>query len=149
PKEEITISYFVVGPSYLHTMKIPLLQGRDFTLHDDEQTQKVIIINQAMAEKYWRGRQALGGRVKIGKDFYTVVGIARTGKYQQLSEKPKPFFYYPVLQEYQSGMILHVRTAGDPLRLVETVRAEVRALNPDIPLTTVTTMQQHLRISVF
>ena len=149
PKEEITISFFVVGPDYLHTLGIPLAGGRDFTAQDDERAPKAIIVNQAMADKYWRGRQALGGRVKIGKEQYTVVGIARTGKYHALSETPQPFFYLPVLQDYQSGMILHVRTAGDPLRLADTMRAEVRALNPDIPLVTVKTMRQHLRIAVF
>jgi len=149
PKEETTISYFVVGPAYLHTLGIPLAGGRDFTMQDDERAPKAIIVNQAMADKYWRGRQALGGRVKIGQDQYTVVGVAGTGKYHQLSEKPQPFFFLPVFQNYQSGLILHVRTAGDPLRLADTVRAEVRALNPDIPLATVTTMRQHLRISVF
>jgi predicted permease len=149
PKEEITVSYYIVGPGYLHTLGVPLAGGRDFTAQDDERAPKAIIINQAMADKYWRGRQALGGRVTIDKKNYSVVGITRTGKYHQLSETPQPLFYIPVLQDYQSGLILHVRTAGDPLRLVDTVRSEVRALNPDIPLATVTTMRQHLRISVF
>jgi predicted permease len=149
PKEEMTVSFFVVGPDYLRTLGIPLAAGRDFSSRDDERAPRAMIINQSMAKKYWAGRQALGGKVKVGDREYTVVGIAHDGKYHELNETPQPFFYTPVFQDYESAMVLHVRTAGDPLQMVETVRAEVRALNPDVPLAAVKTLRQHLRLSVF
>jgi predicted permease len=149
PKEEITIGYTITGPDYLKTLGIPLITGRDFTAADDEKAPVAMIINETMAKKYWPGRQALGGRVHRGNNVLTVVGIVHDGKYNQLSESPQPYFYVPFFQDYQSRMVLHVRTAGDPLRLVDGVRADVRALNPDVPLSAVKSMQQHLRLAVF
>lgn len=149
PKEEMTVGYFVVGPDYLKTLGIPLMAGRDLSFHDDEHAPNALIINETMAKKYWPGRQALGGKVRLWDRDFTVVGIAHDGKYNQLSEKPQPFFYAPLLQGYESRMVLNVRTTGDPLQMAETVRAEVRALNANMPLSAVKTMRQHLRISVF
>jgi putative ABC transport system permease protein len=149
PKEDITIGFIVAGPDYLRTLGIPLAAGRDFSPRDDERAPYAIIINETMAKRYWAGRQALGGRVKMWNHEFTVVGIARDGKYQALSEPPQPFFYVAFLQNYESRMVLHVRTAGDPLRAVETVRAEVKELNPDVPLSAVKTIGEHLRLAVF
>jgi predicted permease len=149
PQEEINVGFTIVGPDYLKTLGIPLLEGRDVSLRDQAKAPKVMVINQTMAKKYWPGRPALGGKVRMWDQDFTVVGIAHDGKYQKLSEAPQPYFYVPFLQAYQSRMVLHVRTAGDPLLLADAVRAEVQGLNPDVPLTAVKSMRQHLQLSVF
>jgi putative ABC transport system permease protein len=147
--EEMTVSYFVVGPDYLRTFGIPLIEGRDFTLQDDERAPNALIINQTMAKKYWPGRPALGGKVRLWRRDFVVVGIAKDGKYQRLDEAPRPFFYAPLLQAYHSRMTLCVRTQGDPLRRADAVRADVQSLNPNLPLAAVKTLAQHLRLAVF
>jgi predicted permease len=149
PEEEVVVELYFVGPDYFRTLGIPLAAGRDFTVRDDDKAPLAMVINQSMAERYWPGRNALGGRVRVGEETYTVVGVARNGKYQQLGEPRQHHFYVPVLQSYRSDMTLHVRTAGDPARLTDALRREVRSLDPDMPLTAVKTMREHLRISVF
>jgi macrolide transport system ATP-binding/permease protein len=147
--EEVVIEYYAVGSGYLRSLGIPLVDGRDFTAQDDAAGARAVIINQTMAQRYWRGRPALGGTVRIGQQDHTVVGIAGNGSYQNLGETPKAHFYLPVLQRYRPQMTLQVRTAGDPAAFATALRREVRALDPDLPLTAVKTMREHLRISVF
>ncbi|HEX7184295.1 MAG TPA: ABC transporter permease [Thermoanaerobaculia bacterium] len=162
PKEEMSIGFSIVGPDYMKALGIPLKAGRDFTFADQDPPRKdgegdddekqppgTMIVNETMAQRYWAGRQALGGRVRLWNRDWTVVGIARNGKYNEIGEAPKPYFYVPEFQAYQSRMVIHVRTAGDPLEMVEPLRSEVRAMDPNIPLSAVKTMEEHLRLSVF
>jgi predicted permease len=149
PREEVVVSFNNVGPAYFETLGIPLKAGRGFDLRDDEHGAPAMVVNETMASRYWPGGNALGGRVHgYGKDF-TVVGIARDGKYQSLGEAPRPFFYVPILQVYRSRAVIHLRTAGDPLHLAPALRGEVRRLDPDLPLSAVKSMRQHLRLSLF
>jgi predicted permease len=151
PKEEVVVDYNIVGPDYFRTMGIPLVAGRDFGLQDDETGPCTLAVNEAMGKKYWRGnaRAALGSRVKVWDQDCTVVAIAKDGKYQQLGEPPRPFFYMPILHMYQASSVIHIRTAGDPLALVPAVRREIREMDPYLPLSAVKSLSQHLRISVF
>lgn len=143
------VEYYQVGADYFRTLGISLLAGRDFTMQDEVDKTPVIVINETMAKRYWPGRDPLGGTVRLGETLYTVVGLAQDGKYEQLGEEPEPHFYLPVLQSYRSSMNIHLRTAGDPVALTDALRREVRALDPDLPLTGVKSMREHLRISVF
>lgn len=148
-REEVVTDYNNVGPGYFRTMGIALKAGRDFDLRDHENGAPAMVVNETMARRYWPGRNALGGRVRCyGKDF-TVVGIAKDGKYNRLGEPPRPFFYVPILQIYRSRAVIHLRTAGDPLTLAPALRAEVRSLDPQMPLSAVKSMRQHLRLSLF
>jgi macrolide transport system ATP-binding/permease protein len=147
--EEVNVGFNFVGPGYFETIGIPVLRGRGLNAADDERAPKVAVINEAMARRYWPDGGALGGKLKtVGKDL-TVVGIVKNGAYQQLDEEPQPMLYAPMMQNYVSSMILHVRTAGDPAGLVNALRAEVRALDPSLPLADVRTMGEHLRLATF
>lgn len=148
PGEEVVIDYNNVGPGYFETLGIPVA-GRGFDLRDGEDGAPAMVVNETMARRYWPGRSALGGRVRCqGRDF-TVVGIAGDGKYNRLGEPPKAFFYVPILQLYRSRAVIHLKTAGDPLELAPTLRAEVLRLDPNLPLSAVKSMRQHLRLSLF
>jgi macrolide transport system ATP-binding/permease protein len=149
PEEEVVIDFYTVGPDYFRTMGIPLVAGRDFTAQDDSGKLPVLVINETMAKRYWQGRNPIGGRARLGERDYQVIGVAKDGKYQQLGEEPMPLFYLPVLQSYRASMIVHLRTTGDPVALTDAFRREVRAMDPDLPLTGVKPMREHLRISVF
>ena len=149
PKEEVVIDYFNVGPDYFRTLGIPLAAGRGFEARDDEKGARVVVVNQTMARKYWGGRDPVGTTVRIWDEDRTVVGVAGDGKYQQLGEEPKPFFYAPILQAYRAQAVIHVRTRGEPDEIAGALRRTVGELDPDLPLTAVKTLRQHLRISVF
>jgi hypothetical protein len=98
PNEDMNVPYNFAGPKYFETLEIPLREGRSFTDADRADSQKVVIINDTMATRYWPGRSAMGGTVRMSSGAYQVVGIVRTGKYRQLSEQPTPYFYIPLLQ---------------------------------------------------
>jgi putative ABC transport system permease protein len=149
PQEEVVVDYNLVGPYYLRTMGIPAVAGRDFTRRDDSGAVGAMIVNETMARRYWAGRDPVGARVHQGQSEYVVVGVARDGKYQQLSEPPRPFFYLSLLQAYRSSVVVHARTRGDAAALAPALRATLRALDPNLPLAVVKTMREHLRIAVF
>jgi putative ABC transport system permease protein len=97
-----------------------------------------------LARRYLGGN-ALGKRLRFGSgQFREIVGVVRNAKYRNLREEPLPFIYTPLAQEPQSGMTLIVRAAGDPSALVGVVRSEVAAINKDVPLFAVQTMNQRI-----
>jgi macrolide transport system ATP-binding/permease protein len=147
--EDMRLNYETVGPQYFQTMRIPFVQGRDFDERDQESAPGVAIINETMARRYWPGGNALGSRLKLAKDWLEIVGIAKDVKNRSLSEAPQPFLYLPLLQDYRSNMILVARTAIAPEKMFQSVRAEVAALDPEIPMFDAQTMEEHVGISLF
>jgi putative ABC transport system permease protein len=136
----------VISPGFFKTMQIPILEGRDFDDRDQQKTQRVVIVNQRMAQTLWPGESAVGKRIFIGaesRDALEVVGVVKTGKYRALAEDPKPFFYYPTSQRRPSTMLLVMRSSVDPRSLVSAVRGEVQALDRRVPVSGVKTMDEH------
>jgi predicted permease len=82
--ESMEISRALVGPNYFRTMRTALTAGRDFSAQDAEKSQLVAIVNQAFADRYWPGRDAVGKKLRTRGDWFTVVGVARNGKYRRL-----------------------------------------------------------------
>src|SRR6266852_5486566 len=149
PEEDMRLNYETVGPQYFQTMRIPLVHGRDFDERDGERAQRVVVINETMARRYWPKGGALGQRLKLTGDWLEIVGIAKDVKNRSLSEAPQPFLYLPLLQDYRSNMILVARTTIDPEKMFQPVRAEVAALDPKIPIFGVKTFEEHIGISFF
>jgi len=149
PHEEIVLFYSSVTPGYFTTMGIPVLQGRAFTEADNADAPAVAIINETMAQRYWPGRNPVGGHIRQGGRTLTVVGVVRSGKYLSLGEQPRAFMYYPLAQAYAPGMVLVVKTAGDPDAVLPAIRRVARGLNADVPLFDVRTIAEHLDIALF
>jgi predicted permease len=147
--QDMRLNYETVGPQYFQTMRIPFVHGRDFDERDQEDARGVVIINETMARRYWPGGDAVGRRLKLTKDWLEIVGIAKDVKYRSLSEAPQPFLYLPLLQDYRSNMILVARTAIEPEKMFQPVRAEVAALDPEIPIFDFKTFEEHLGISLY
>ena len=140
----------IVGPGYLQTLRTPLLAGRDFTDRDKAETEPVAVVNQAFVNRYWPGQNAIGKHLLVGHGHYTVVGVAANGKYRRLTYEPAPLVLLPLMQRYESEVILHVRTSGDPLALTSAVERTIAGLNPDLPLFNVATLQESMQMgSVF
>ena len=147
--EEIIVPYNQVGRAYFATMGIPIVRGRTFDGRDRAGVTRVAIVNETMARRYWSGRDPIGGTIRFGSGPVTIVGVAKDGKYRQLNEAPRNQLYLPVTQNYRPDMVLHVRTTGDPVAVVPSVHAAVRALDANLPLFDVRTVEDHLEISTF
>jgi predicted permease len=133
----------IVTPNYFQTMQIPLLKGRDFTLEDTKTSQRVVIVSEAFAKRYWPNQEALGKQLNsdLTHEWFTVVGVARDSKVTNLSEKPTPFVYLPLYQIYTSTVIISARVAGDPLTFSKIVEQSVAEMNPDVVVFDVTTLE--------
>jgi len=136
PHESMEISRAIVGPNYFHTMKTSLISGRDFTDGDAPESQRVAIVNQALADRYWPGEDAIGKQASDGDQQFTIVGVARNAKYRLLTYAPEPVIYLPMYQAYRSTQdtTIHVRVSGSPRALAFPVEQAVHELNPELPL---------------
>jgi len=140
-QHSVSLDTSVVDSQYFTLMQIPIVSGRAFATSDTAASPAVAIVNQAMAEKYWPKRNAIGGRIKLADKTLQVIGIAKTIKYRDVSEPRRPFLYLPFAQHYSHFMTLHVETAGDPSALAAPVQAEVRGLDPGMPIIDIQTVE--------
>jgi macrolide transport system ATP-binding/permease protein len=132
-----------VSPRYFRTAGIPLLSGRDFQEADRQGTVKVVIINQFMAERFWPGQDAVGKRFRFHGDTQPreVIGVAKTASYFNVGEDPQPNVYIPEAQEHAAAISLVIR-AADPSAALAVVRREIQALDPNLPLAQVVTLNE-------
>lgn len=145
--EDSLLSHQAVATDYFKTMGIALVRGRDFNEGDTPAAPHVVIVNETLARRLAPDGNALGKRLRMDSkgEYLEVVGVAKDIKYDQLAEKTPYFVYRPLTQQYRPRMTLHVTAAGAPEPMINRVRAEVRALDPSLPLTDVKTMAEHMR----
>jgi len=132
PAESMAISRSLISPGYFRLMRIPLLDGRDFTWGDSSDKSRVMIVNQTFAWKFFHPGSPIGRKVKVGDEWLKVVGVVKDSKYQSRAETKRPFFYLPFGRAYDAGrgLTLFIRTHGEPAQVVPTLRDEVRQLDP-------------------
>ena len=142
----------VVSPGYFATMGIPVQQGRDFAAADRLGAPGAIIVNRTLARQVWPAGDALGRRVLLGGGgtdsvWRTVVGVVGDVRHRGLTASPRPEMFLPYAQ-FPAGtgntpLAMHVvlRTQGDPAALATALGAAVSALDPDVPLSSVQTME--------
>jgi putative ABC transport system permease protein len=142
PERRPTSDTRIASPKYFETIGIPLIAGRVFNDLDTSESQKVIVINKAMA-KYWDGVDPVGTKVSPdrGETWYTVVGVVGDVRQFGLAQETVAQLYIP-LEQTQQGLAgrLLVRTQGDPLAFANTLRATVRAIDPNMPVEGVETL---------
>ena len=134
----------IVSPRYFEAMSIPLQAGRYFSSQDDERAPQVAILNQRLAQLMWPNENPVGKRVTFKGQTIEVVGVVRNIRGRNLFESPGPMFYQPLSQSYQARPVLHVRTRMPPAQLIAALRSEVRALDSDLPVYDVKTLDEHL-----
>jgi predicted permease len=146
PKEDTELNTNIITPNYFKTLGIPILQGRDFSAEDTQGAPGVVIINEEFARRYFSGASPLGKRIRVGSDgpYLEVIGVAKNAKYRGLLEEPLPFFYRPLAQKRMESMSLIVRTDGDPLTVLPSVRAELKNLNKNLTLYQINTLSAQL-----
>ena len=132
-------------PGYFSALQIPLLRGRFFTRDDRAGQPKTIIISRQTAQQYFPGENPVGKHLHIpahGNADYEVVGVVGDTLYQ-VGEPAKPTMYFSVLDvDNDMGQTLVVRTAADPLALSVPIQKQIAALDPELPVSDVLTMQQ-------
>jgi predicted permease len=142
-----TVFFNNVDPSYLETMRVPLLRGRSFADSDNQQAPPVAIVNQTMADKFWPKEDPIGKRFTLKPlaapaQTMQVVGVAANGKYANIAEDPTAFFYVPLAQNFISMQTLQLRSSVAPESLIAPVRNEIFRLASDLPISATSTMQQ-------
>jgi len=137
-RENFNSTMDTVDEGYFETLGIPILRGRGFLASDTADAQRVAVVNEQFAKHYWPGGDAVGKRIRLESRAGTsveIVGVAQTIKYvQNTFEKPIDFVYMPLAQHPIARMTLMLRSSGDPLQLVQSVRDVVRTLDPNLPM---------------
>jgi putative ABC transport system permease protein len=121
------------------------VRGRDFDDHDNAGGQRVILINKTMAQRFWPNENPIGCRVLIGwnnKYEHEIVGIVEDARINAIEERPEPYLYIPYWQSNRCNITLMVETIGDPGLLANTVRAQLQALDRQLPVSDVVTLKQ-------
>ncbi len=133
-----------VSPQYFTTLSIPLKRGRFLAERDSLEAPAVVVINETMARKFWGVQDPVGQRVHLGPSWRTIVGVVGDVRQDSLTKPPEPQAYISYLQYFQGDIQLVVRTAIDPLSLVNAIETEVRRVNPDQPIVSIRTMEKVL-----
>ena len=152
PGEEPGANFRCVSNSYFRTMQIPILRGREFASQDSASGQPVVAVNQALAARFWPGEDPIGKRIRFSgpldsQPWRTVVAVV--GNIRNQLDLPAPDeMYFPLRQQTRNTMALVVRTTTDPRSLTESVRAQVAALDRDLPVFDAMTMEDWRSLSV-
>jgi macrolide transport system ATP-binding/permease protein len=136
-RENFTASMDTVDDGYFATMEIPILRGRGFLVSDTADAPRVAVVNERFAKHYWPDDDAVGKRIRLENAAgapVEIVGVAQTVKYEETTEKATDFVYLPLAQRPSPRLVMMVRTNGDPLQAVGTVKDIVRALDPNMPM---------------
>jgi putative ABC transport system permease protein len=131
------------SPRFLETMHIPLRAGRAFSDADNAQAPKVVIINQALARRFWPDQNPIGKHIVVGRQTPAeVIGVAADVRNTGIAQEPQPQLYLPFPQLPWPNMNLFVRSSLDPQSLVRVVRAQISAIDADQPVTNIQTLDE-------
>jgi predicted permease len=141
------VFYDRVGASFFRTMGTPMLAGRDFTSREANSAAPVVVVNQMFADSFWPGQNPVGKRLRLNSSnspWIEVVGLVPNGKYRSLGEAPQLHLF---LAGHSSGLVIH--TVGDPHQYIQPFRRVVQGLDPNLAVTDVETMNEHLGFAFY
>lgn len=123
-----------VSPGYFSLLEIPFLEGRDFSESDAAQAAEVMIVDQAFARRFYGGASPVGRRVALGKKTVTIVGMVKDSRYFSFTEAPRPHFYRPFRQAFQTGQraIFFLKSSGDAESALAELRDAAKAIDPGL-----------------
>ncbi|HEU4563451.1 MAG TPA: ABC transporter permease [Gemmatimonadaceae bacterium] len=148
-EQNIEIPIDAATPDYFRVMGIPLVRGRAFTARDAADAPPVVIINETMARRFWPDEDPIGRRIKYGSadsqaPWMTIVGVVGDMRRTGYDAPVRHETFQPYAQAPRFGATLVVRTAGNPLALAGAVRGAVRAVDADLPVYEMASMDQLL-----
>ena len=127
---------------YFRALRIPLRAGRLFEARDTEDAPPVVIVSDALAERYFPGEDPVGKRIRLGDGTAEIVGRVGDIRRASLSDAPRADLYFPFERQNDNGVTLFLRTIGDPLAAFPAIRAAVRQVEPDTLLFQVRTLSE-------
>jgi predicted permease len=146
PHESLLVENAEVGPQYFESLHIPILEGREFTLNDDEKAPRVIIVDQTAARRFWPGQDPVGKRLRVWGSLFTVVGVVRNSTHTFVNESPEPMVY---MSFFQAGYetIVQVKTEGNPLDLASAVEQAIHGIDSRLPVFDVRSMRESTQLA--
>jgi len=141
-----TADIAVVDTRYFRTMEVPLISGRNFTDADTHDTQGVAVIDQTLARRYWPGQDPLGQQLKfgfgVGQQGVTIVGVVGDIKSDGFEAPSVPHIYVHMRQFAPVNAVVFIRSKGDVQNLGESVRQVVEKVDPNVPVHSISSMDQ-------
>lgn len=156
PQDEPAADLFIAETNYFRTMGIPIIKGRDFEDRDQHNTTQVVIVTETFARQFFPGEDPVGKRIHPGISTWDdedskvreIIGVVGDVRNRALNTEPKPAYYMPQSQLPFTQLIAVVKSAGDPRTLTSSVTREVRAMDPELPVFSVKTMDEYIASSV-
>ena len=146
PSAALGTDVTVCDVGYFQTLRLPLLKGRLFTEREMREKSNVVVINDALAQRYFPGQDPIGKQVVIymteRNEPTEIIGVVGSSKFLDLRAAAQPASFWPHPQLPYTGMTLTVRTASDPLSFASSVEREIHAIDKDQPVSNVRTMDQ-------
>ncbi|HEY0321298.1 MAG TPA: ABC transporter permease [Pyrinomonadaceae bacterium] len=150
-----------VSPGYFQLMRVPILKGREFDERDTARSLPVVVIDEALARRFWPDGNPVGEHLKIDDAApapwreVEIVGVVRDVKHNTLLDEPTPTVYAPIYQSQEgtvaflaNNMSLAVRTSSDPLAMATIIRREVREVDGDVATSNVRSMEQFMAMTI-
>jgi putative ABC transport system permease protein len=150
PGEQINVDWSIVSADYFKTMKIPILRGRSFTKDEDEQGKPVLLVDENLARRFWPNEEAVGKHVKYDSPvWHEVIGVVREVPIFGSQAKPLIKIYTPMGRATQRNPVLSIRSSNtEPQSLTAAISREVQAVDKDLPVTEVATLNEVLEREV-
>ena len=153
PDDDCGSSTNEIGVDYFKTLDVPMLSGREFTTADGVGAQRVAVVNEEFVRKFKLGRDAVGKFIGDDEDKalkIQIVGLVRNVKYSQVKDSVPPVYYLPWRQNANSGgLFYYVKSSLPPAQMLNTLRATIRRIDPNLPLESLKTMTQQVQENVF
>jgi len=148
---EMRLPDSTVAPGYFNVLRIPVLEGRDFTENDDRVTTPVMIVNQAFARRFFSGESPIGRKIRRYGSWHTVVGLVKDSKYHTLTEAPTPYLYVPFRQAHSGEfwVAFFVRTSGPARESITAVRRAAATVDPGAGGSQVVAFEEQIGASLY
>ncbi|MFN0109874.1 MAG: ABC transporter permease [Blastocatellia bacterium] len=146
PDEKIMSNIRMISPGYFHAMRVSLVQGRFFDERDKRGEPETVIINEALAERFWPNQNPLGKRLQMTRRgvWHTIVGVIRDAKQFQTEKEPPLSVYFPIEQSLARNLHVVVRTTSDPVAMTPTIVSAIQSVDAEMPAFDVATMEQRM-----
>jgi predicted permease len=143
--DHFNIRYNIVAPKFFATVGGRIENGREFNEFDLPSTAPVVIINDAMARRFWPAQNPVGRSIRIDKKDYQIVGVVESGKYLRLHETIQPYLLLPFTQVFSFECTLLVETAGDPRSFLPAILKETAAVDKHLPIVNAVTFKESMQ----
>jgi predicted permease len=151
-RRDLMIGNNAVGQHFFTALGLPILQGRGFGPQDTEKTQKIAVISETMARKFFPDQSPLGKRFGLGSakksNEIEIIGVVADAKYQSLDEAPQPMAYYPHSQNTSYMNNFEVAVSGDAAPILTTISQAIKEVNPNLPIDEIATLSDHVERSL-